>query len=183
MNGQDRHFGYCRRHLYLLKNNHQTALSFLHGDDLLIEKSKNSNALFYDLGSLDVKAIIASKNAIWNQVLKERNSNIAVDFYYVAKEYYEKKMTDSACYYINIAAKFDSLDNDIQRVFRNVCSTSGSTASANNRTNDTIPGKVISPQKEKQSNMIKIADDRRNHRTQLVYTDKTSTVFNALRFS
>ena len=49
--------------------------------------------------------------------------------------------------------------------------------------NYNLEKKVISPQKEKQSNMIKIADDRTNHRTQLVYTETTISVFNALKIS
>jgi len=49
------------------------------------------------------------------------NKNLAIDFYYLSKRYYEKKMTDSACYYLNIAAKFDSTDYDIKNVQRMVC--------------------------------------------------------------
>ncbi len=55
------------------------------------------------------------------QVLKERNSNIAVDYYYVAKEFYEKKMLDSACYYLNIAYKLDSTNTDINKAQQMVC--------------------------------------------------------------
>ena len=88
-----------RIHTALLKNNFTSA-------DSLVKLFPNKTTL---------------SDTLLQRILNESTDNIAVDYYYVAKEYYERKMTDSACYYLNIAAKFDSNDYDIKNVRRMVC--------------------------------------------------------------
>ncbi len=130
-------------HYFILQNKYELAASFL----VDYETVKNNSPLS-GLGLLDVKAIRASNKTTWIKVLNERNRNLAVSYYYVAKEFYEKKMTDSACYYLNVAFKLDSTDTDINKALRLVCSqpvvydATKQTASADGILNDIKPIKT-----------------------------------------
>ena len=53
--------------------------------------------------------------------LIECDQNFAIDFYNLAKQYYKKGQKDSTCFYLNLAARFDSLDNDIQLARQLLC--------------------------------------------------------------
>ncbi len=57
------------------------------------------------------------------RLLQERDRNIAVDFYLLAKRFYEKGQKNSACKMLLLAVKFDSLDNDIAKANILHCAT------------------------------------------------------------
>jgi formylglycine-generating enzyme required for sulfatase activity len=47
-------------------------------------------------------------------LIQERERNFATEFYKLAKSKYDLGLKDSACFFLNIANKFDTLDNDIK---------------------------------------------------------------------
>ena len=58
------------------------------------------------------------------RLMNERNRNFAVDYYRLAKRFYENNQKDSACKMLDLAVAFDSLDNDINVKARfNLCAT------------------------------------------------------------
>ena len=58
------------------------------------------------------------------RLMNERNRNFAIDYYRLAKRFYENNQKDSACKMLDLAVAFDSLDNDINVKARfNLCAT------------------------------------------------------------
>ena len=75
----------------------------------------------YPLNTTKLVNEVQIEDTAVQRLLSERNRNFAVDYYRLAKQFYQNKQKDSACLMLDKAVEFDSLDADIQRARRDYC--------------------------------------------------------------
>ncbi len=61
------------------------------------------------------------EDTLVKKLLNERDCNFAVDYYRLAKQFYDKGQKDSTCFYLDRASKFDSTDAEIKIVRALIC--------------------------------------------------------------
>ena len=75
----------------------------------------------YELNTTKLVNEVQIEDTAVQRLMSERNANFAVDYYRLAKQFYDNKLKDSACFYLNIATQFDSTDTDIKVAQAFVC--------------------------------------------------------------